>query len=87
MIVILGLIILVAAAIIGVAGVLGNGAHGPAHGFSVLNGDRHPAPDDGRGSRLLGHRSAARQDPATTPQALNGQPAPRFPPMSPAPAE
>lgn len=39
MIVILALIIMVAAAIIGVAGVLGNGgAHGPAHGFSVLNG-------------------------------------------------
>jgi hypothetical protein len=37
MIVILGLIILVAAVAVGVAGVLGNGdAHGPAHGFSVL---------------------------------------------------
>jgi hypothetical protein len=37
MIVILGLIILVAAAVVGVAGVLGNGdAHGLAHGFSVL---------------------------------------------------
>jgi hypothetical protein len=36
MIVILGLIILVAAVAVGVAGVLGNGdAHGPAHGFSV----------------------------------------------------
>jgi hypothetical protein len=36
--VILGLIIVVAAAIVGVAGVVGNGgsAHGPAHGFSVL---------------------------------------------------
>jgi hypothetical protein len=37
MIVILGLIILVAALIVGVAGVLGNGGtHGLAHGFSVL---------------------------------------------------
>ena len=76
MIVILGLIIVVAAAIIGVAGVLGNGgAHGLAHGFSVLNRDRHPAPGDGRGSRLhlFGHRSAAQQDPATThPHSLNG---------------
>jgi hypothetical protein len=38
MIVILGLIIVVAVAIVGVAGVLGNGgsAHGLAHGFSVL---------------------------------------------------
>jgi hypothetical protein len=38
MIVILGLIILVAAVVVGVAGVLGNGgsAHGLAHGFSVL---------------------------------------------------
>lgn len=45
MIVILGLIIVVATAIIGVAGVLGNGdAHRLAYGFSVLNGDRHPAP-------------------------------------------
>jgi hypothetical protein len=37
MIIILGLIILVAAVVVGVAGVLGNGgAHGLAHGFSVL---------------------------------------------------
>jgi hypothetical protein len=37
MIVILGLIILVAAVVVGVAGVLGNGdVHGLAHGFSVL---------------------------------------------------
>jgi hypothetical protein len=37
MIIVLGLIILVAAVVVGVAGVLGNGgAHGPAHGFSVL---------------------------------------------------
>jgi hypothetical protein len=37
MIVILGLIILVAALVVGVAGVLGNGGtHGLAHGFSVL---------------------------------------------------
>src|SRR5579863_8903056 len=37
MIVILGLIILVAAVVVGVAGVLGNGGtHGLAHGFSVL---------------------------------------------------
>ena len=37
MIVILGLIILVAAVIVGVAGVLGNGdAHALAHGFSVF---------------------------------------------------
>ena len=37
MIVILGLVILVAAVVVGVAGVLGNGgAHGLAHGFSVL---------------------------------------------------
>jgi len=38
MIVILGLVILVAAVVVGVAGVFGNGggAHGPAHGFSVL---------------------------------------------------
>ena len=37
MIVILGLIILVAAVVVGVAGVLGNGgAHGLAHGFSML---------------------------------------------------
>jgi hypothetical protein len=38
MIIILGLIIVVAAVVVGVAGVLGNGggAHGPAHGFSVL---------------------------------------------------
>jgi hypothetical protein len=37
MIVILGLIIVVAAAIVGVAGVLGNGgsAHALTHGFSV----------------------------------------------------
>jgi hypothetical protein len=47
----------VAAAIIGMAGVLGNGG---THGLA--------------------------QDPATThPQSLNGQPAPRFPPMSLAP--
>ena len=37
MIIILGLIILVAAVVVGVAGVLGNGGtHGLAHGFSVL---------------------------------------------------
>jgi hypothetical protein len=37
MIIILGLIILVAAIVVGVAGVLGNGGtHGLAHGFSVL---------------------------------------------------
>jgi uncharacterized membrane-anchored protein len=37
MIIILGLVILVAAVAVGVAGVLGNGGtHGPAHGFSVL---------------------------------------------------
>jgi hypothetical protein len=37
MIIILGLIILVAAVVVGVAGVLGNGGtHGVAHGFSVL---------------------------------------------------
>ena len=37
MIIILGLIILVAAVVVGVAGVLGNGGtHGFAHGFSVL---------------------------------------------------
>jgi hypothetical protein len=37
MIIILGLIILVAAVVVGVAGVLGNGnTHGLAHGFSVL---------------------------------------------------
>jgi hypothetical protein len=37
MIIILGLVILFAAVVVGVAGVLGNGgAHGPARGFSVL---------------------------------------------------
>jgi hypothetical protein len=37
MIIILGLVILVAAVVVGVAGVLGNGGtHGLAHGFSVL---------------------------------------------------
>ncbi len=37
MIIVLGLIILVAAVVVGVAGVLGNGGtHGLAHGFSVL---------------------------------------------------
>jgi hypothetical protein len=62
MIIILGLIILVAAVVVGAAGVLGNGGtHGFAHRFSVLNSDRHPAPDDGGGSRLhlFGPRSAA----------------------------
>ena len=37
MIIVLGLIIVVAAVVAGVAGVLGNGdTHGLAHGFSVL---------------------------------------------------
>jgi gas vesicle protein len=168
MIVILGLIIVVAVAIVGVAGVLGNGgsAHALTHGFSVLgyhvtgstgtlflygivvgavamaglglllagarrtsrrgraarrglkqsrretaavtrerddlidqreatraetpaakehgsdNGNRHSGPDDGLRGRLhlLGHRSAPRQDTATThQQSLNGQPVPDVP--------
>jgi Sec-independent protein translocase protein TatA len=176
MIVILGLIIVVAAAIVGVAGVLGNGgsAHALTHGFSVLgyhvtgstgtlflygivlgavtvaglglllagarrtsrrgraarrglrqsrretaavtrerddlidqreatraetpaakehgsdNGDRHSGPDDGLRGRLhlLGHRSAPRQDTATThQQSLNGQPVPDVPADEAAPAE
>ena len=176
MIVILGLIIVVAVAIVGVAGVLGNGgsAHALTHGFSVLgyhvtgstgtlflygivvgavavaglglllagarrtsrrgrdarrglrqsrretaavtrerddlidqreatraetpaamehgsdNGDRHSGPDDGLRGRLhlLGHRSAPRQDTATThQQSLNGQPVPDVPADEAAPAE
>lgn len=174
MIVILGLIILVAAVVVGVAGVLGNGgAHGLAHGFSVLgyhvtssgtvflfgivvgavamfglwllltgarhtsrrgraarrglkqsrretaavtqerddlidqreatraetpaakehgshNGDRHSGPDDGLRSRLhpFGHRSAPRQDTATThQQSLNGQYVPDVPADEPTPAD
>jgi hypothetical protein len=176
MIVILGLIIVVAVAIVGVAGVLGNGgsAHALTHGFSVLgyhvtgstgtlflygivvgavavaglglllagarhtsrrgraarrglkqsrretaavtrerddlidqreatraetpaakqhgsdNGDRHFGPDDGLRGRLhlLGHRSAPRQDTATThQQSLNGQPVPDVPADKAAPAE
>jgi Sec-independent protein translocase protein TatA len=176
MIVILGLVIVVAAAIVGVAGVLGNGgsAHALTHGFSVLgyhvtgstgtlflsgivvgavtvaglglllagarrtsrrgraarrglrqsrretaavtrerddlidqreatraetpaakehgsdNGDRHSGPDDGLRGRLhlLGHRSAPRQDTATThQQSLNGQPVPDVPADEAAPAE
>jgi Sec-independent protein translocase protein TatA len=176
MIVILGLIIVAAAAIVGMAGVLGNGgsAHTLTHGFSVLgyhvtgstgtlflygivvgaaavaglglllagarrtsrrgrdarrglkqsrretaavtrerddlidqreatraetpaakehgsdNGDRHSGPDDGLRGRLhlLGHRSAPRQDTATThQQSLNGQPVPDVPADEAAPAE
>jgi Sec-independent protein translocase protein TatA len=176
MIVILALIIVVAVAIVGVAGVLGNGGseHALTHGFSVLgyhvtgstgtlflygivvgavavaglglllagarrtsrrgraarrglkqsrretaavtrerddlidqreatraetpaakehgshNGDRHSGPDDGLRGRLhlLGHRSAPRQDTATThQQSLNGQPVPDVPADEAAPAE
>jgi hypothetical protein len=87
MIIILGLIVLVAAVVVAVVGVLANGG-------AALAG-RRPDSDDSRWSRLhlFGHRSAPRQAPAprlapaTQPETLNGQPAPDVPVGASAPAE
>ena len=62
----------------------------PAKEHGSHNGDRHSGPDDGLRGRLhlLGHRSAPRQDTATThQQSLNGQPVPDVPADEPTPAD
>jgi hypothetical protein len=73
MIVILGLVILIAAVIVGVAGVLSNvgGGHALSHGFAVFG--YHVTGSAGT-LRLFRRRSAPWWPAADSPEPLSGQP-------------
>jgi len=79
LIVILGLTIVAAAAITGVARFVGNcgSPHALTHGFPVLNGDRHPAPTTvAEADRSCSGTGPPSRTPPPHPRLLNGQPAP-----------
>lgn len=81
MIIILGLIVLIAAVVIGVAG-------GDRHGQPFLSRPRRGSRpgDSRRGSlHLFGHRLAPRQAAAGSAEPLNGQVVPDVPADTPAP--